>query len=104
MNGVVRDTIGLRWNGLLYEVALVVAFVPIGGVLELPFGLYSTFGLEARFGFNRMTWQLWLADPLKGLLLAAVIGVPLLTLVLWIMAASGPLWWLWAWAAGPRST
>jgi STE24 endopeptidase len=91
--------VGLRWSGLAYEVALVAAFVAIGGLLELPFGLYSTFALEARFGFNRMTWRLWLVDSLKGLLLAIVIGVPLLTLVLWIMAASGPLWWLWAWTA-----
>ena len=94
-----REAIGLRWNGLAYEVALVAAFVAIGGLLELPFGLYSTFGLEARFGFNRMTWRLWLVDALKGLLLSIVIGVPLLALVLWIMAASGPLWWLWAWSA-----
>ena len=99
LNQLVRDAIGLRWNGLAYEVALVVAFVAIGGLLELPFGLYSTFGLEARFGFNRMTWRLWLADTLKGLLLSLLIGIPLLALVLWIMAASGPLWWLWAWTA-----
>jgi STE24 endopeptidase len=98
LNTIVRDTVGLRWNGLAYEVTLVAAFVAIGGLLELPFGLYSTFGLEARFGFNRMTWRLWLVDALKGLLLSIVIGVPLLTVVLWIMAASGPLWWLWAWA------
>jgi STE24 endopeptidase len=99
LNERVREAIGLRWNGLAYEVALVAAFVAIGGLLELPFGLYSTFGLEARFGFNRMTWRLWLVDALKGLLLSIVIGVPLLALVLWIMAASGPLWWLWAWSA-----
>ena len=99
LNQLVLDAIGLRWNGLAYEVTLVVAFAAIGGLLELPFGLYSTFGLEARFGFNRMTWRLWLVDALKGLLLSLAIGVPLLALVLWIMAASGPLWWLWAWSA-----
>jgi STE24 endopeptidase len=99
LNAAVRDAIGMRWSGLAYEIALVAVFAAIGGLLELPFGLYATFGLEARFGFNRTTWQLWLVDALKGLLLSIVIGVPLLALVLWIMAASGSLWWLWAWAA-----
>ena len=77
----------------------MIAFVAIGGLLELPFSLYSTFVLEARFGFNRMSWRLWLVDSLKGLMLGIAIGVPLLALVLWIIAASGPLWWLWAWMA-----
>ena len=69
----------------------------IEGLLHLPLDLYATFGIEARFGFNRMTWRLWLSDAVKGVLLAVVIGGPLVALVLWIMAASGPLWWLWAW-------
>jgi STE24 endopeptidase len=97
LNGFVRAAVGMRWGGLGYEVALVAGFMSIGAVLELPFDLYATFGLEARFGFNRTTWRLWLSDALKGLLLSLVIGVPLLSLVLWIMAASGSLWWLWAW-------
>jgi len=99
LDAVVRQAVGLRWNGLAGEIALVVAFVTIGGLLELPFSLYATFRIEARFGFNRTTWRLWLVDAVKGLLLTIVIGVPLVALVLWIMAASGPLWWLWAWSA-----
>ncbi len=43
----------------------------IGGLLDLPFSLYSTFVVEQRFGFNKMTWKLWLADLAKGLVLAA---------------------------------
>jgi STE24 endopeptidase len=99
LNIALRDAVAPRWGGLAYEVALVAAFAAVGGLLELPFGLYATFGLEARFGFNRTTWRLWLAEALKGLALATVIGLPLVALVLWIMAASGALWWLWAWAA-----
>ena len=99
LNGAVVDVMPARWGGLAYQVLLLIAFVVIGGLLDLPFSLYGTFRLEARFGFNRMTWRLWLLDALKGLLLSIAIGVPLLALVLWIMAASGPLWWLWAWAA-----
>ena len=99
LNGAVRDAVAPRWGDLAYQVCLVAAVVAIEGLLNLPFELYATFGIEARFGFNRMTWKLWLADAAKGIVLATVIGVPLLALVLWIIAASGPLWWLWAWAA-----
>lgn len=99
LNVAVSETIAPAWGGLGYELVLVGVFVLIGGLLELPFDLYSTFRLEQRFGFNRTTWRLWLVDACKGLLLGVVIGLPILALVLWIMAACGPLWWLWAWAA-----
>ena len=99
LDGWVRSETLHRVGGLGYEIALVSAFVAIGGLLELPFDLYATFGLEAGFGFNRTTWQLWLADAAKGLALSIVVGVPLIALVLWIMASSGPSWWLWAWCA-----
>jgi STE24 endopeptidase len=61
----------------------------------LPFSLYRTFRLEARFGFNRMTLGLWLLDRVKGLTLAAAIGLPLLYGVYALMAGTGHLWWLW---------
>jgi STE24 endopeptidase len=99
LNVAVRDLFMPRWGGLAYGVALVAAFVAIGSVLDLPFELYSTFGLEQRFGFNRMTWRLWLIDALKSIALGLVVGLGLLAAVLWIMAATGRPWWLWAWAA-----
>ena len=55
--------------------------------------------LEARFGFNKMTWKLWLADLGKGMALGAVLGLPLAALVLWLMEFAGSLWWLYAWLA-----
>jgi STE24 endopeptidase len=80
-----------------YQLALLSAFAIFGAVLDLPFELYSTFRVEQRFGFNRMTWRLYLADMLKGAIVGAVIGLPLAALILWIMATTGPLWWMWAW-------
>src|SRR5215203_435194 len=97
LNAAVRDTVAPRAGALAYEVALIVAFVVVGAVLELPFEWYSTFRLEQRFGFNRMTWRLWLVDTAKGIAIGAVIGIPLLAAVLWIMGAAGSAWWLWAW-------
>jgi len=84
-------------GGLLQQLVLLAAFALIGGLLDLPFTLYQTFRLEERFGFNKMTWRLWLADTLKGLLVGAVISLPLAALVLWLMSATGATWWLWAW-------
>jgi STE24 endopeptidase len=97
LNGALRDALQPRFGGMAYQLALVAAFALIGGVLDVPFDVYRTFVLEQRFGFNRMTWRLYVADAVKGLILAAAIGLPLLALVLWIMGASGGFWWLWAW-------
>ena len=57
----------------------------------------AQFVLEQRFGFNKMTPGLWIADLFKGLLIGAVIGLPLLWVILALMERSGDLWWLWAW-------
>jgi STE24 endopeptidase len=85
-------------RGLMQPVALVACFAVINGLIDLPMGAYQTFVLEQRFGFNRMTVRLWLADLLRGSALGALIGLPLVTLVLWLMGAAGAWWWLWTWA------
>ncbi len=94
---LVRDAVQPRWGGLAYQLSLLVAFAFISGLLDLPFELYKTFVLEQRFGFNRMSWSLWLSDSIKGIGLALALGLPLAAAILWIMGASGGLWWLWAW-------
>lgn len=83
--------------GLPQELALLGGFALIAGLLDLPFSWYRTFRLEARFGFNRSTLRLWLLDGLKGVLLGALLGLPLAALLLWLMSSTGPLWWIWAW-------
>ena len=86
-------------GGMLQQLALLAAFVAIGGLLDLPFTLWQTFRLEERFGFNKITFKLWLADAVKGMLVGTLIGLPIAALILWIMAAAGTFWWAWAWAA-----
>ncbi len=83
--------------GLVQQIALLVAFMVINGVVDLPFTLYQTFRIEQRFGFNKTTFKLWLQDALKSSLLGLLIGVPLIALVLWVMGATGAWWWLWTW-------
>ncbi len=87
------------WQGMGYQIGLVVVFVLIGSLLDLPWELWSTFRIEQAFGFNRTTLKLYVADSLKGLLVGALLGLPILALILWLMGAAGPRWWLWAWGA-----
>lgn len=79
------------------QLSLLAAFFLINGLLELPLGWFQTFRLEERFGFNKSTIGLWLGDIVKGTVMAAVIGLPLAALFLWLMQEAGSLWWLWAW-------
>src|SRR5438132_6449314 len=65
-------------------------------VLALPFAWYAQFKLEQRFGFNTTTMKTWVVDRVKGLLLALLLGYPLLALVLKLMVWTGANWWLWA--------
>jgi STE24 endopeptidase len=90
--------LGWMGPGMAQQIALIAAFVFISGAIDLPFTLYGTFVIEERFGFNKMTFSLWLIDAAKGLLLAVALGLPLLWVVLWLMHAGGSLWWLYAWA------
>jgi STE24 endopeptidase len=99
LNAEVRELVEPRWGGMAYQLILVGAFTLVGALLDLPFELYATFRLEQRFGFNKMTPRLYVADMIKSTLLGVAIGAPLLALVLWIMQATGTLWWLWAWGA-----
>jgi len=87
-----------EWSPLAQQLALVAGFGLISGALDLPFTLYSTFKIEERFGFNKMTFKLWLADLLKSTVVGMVVGLPILALILWLMGSAGSLWWLWAWA------
>ncbi len=91
----------LDWMGSSFwqQILLLLAFTMVGSVIDLPLSLYQTFGLEARFGFNKTTWKTWFVDLVKGTLLGAAIGLPLIALVLYLMGAAGQNWWLWAWGA-----
>lgn len=90
-NGISR----LGLSGAHHFVAFLVALFGILSVADLPFGLYHTFGIETRFGFNRQTFKGWLGDQLKGLVVSAVIGLPLLYAVYGFMSLAGSGWWVW---------
>jgi STE24 endopeptidase len=79
------------------QISLVVSFILISAVVSLPLSYIQTFKIEQAFGFNRMTLGLWLTDMLKASLLGAVLGLPLLWLVLYLMQSGGAWWWMIAW-------
>ena len=93
-----RDAVASMFPaGIPRGLALIVAVGLVMTLVELPFSLYSTFRVEARFGFNKMTPALFWKDFFKGAALAAAIGLPLAAVVLWLMEKSGAYWWLYAW-------
>jgi STE24 endopeptidase len=84
---------------VIRDLALMFGYALIAGLVSLPLSAYATFGIETRFGFNKMTWRLWLLDLIKGLALGVMLGLPLAALILWLMESAGSLWWLYAWFA-----
>ena len=99
LNMAVHDAVQPILGDMGYQLVLLAAFGLIGAVLDLPWDLYGTFRVEQRFGFNRTGWRLYVSDMFKGLLVSALIGLPIAALMLWLMGAAGSLWWLWAWMA-----
>jgi len=87
----------LMGPGMWQQLCLVVSFMLISAVVSLPLSYIQTFKIEQAFGFNRMTLGLWLTDMLKASLLGAVLGLPLLWLVLYLMQSGGVWWWMIAW-------
>ncbi|MFO7189131.1 MAG: M48 family metallopeptidase [Pseudomonadota bacterium] len=94
-----HDVLSVRFEpgGYMHGIALIGGVVLFTSLVDLPFTLYRTFGIEARFGFNRITPRLFVADQIKHLIVAAVLGIPLLFVVLWLMNAMGDWWWLYVW-------
>ncbi|AXA91754.1 M48 family metallopeptidase [Massilia sp. YMA4] len=88
---------GATGGGMAYQIGLVVAFALVSGAIDVPFDYYRQFRLEQRFGFNKMTPALFFGDMVKGVLLGAALGLPLVWVILTLMAKAGDLWWLYAW-------
>jgi len=95
------DSLAQRWagNGIGGGLLLIALVMAVSGVLSLPWSLWSTFRLEERFGFNKTTPKLFIADLIKSTLLGLMLGMPLAGLVLYFLQAAGNIWWLYAWGA-----
>jgi STE24 endopeptidase len=81
---------GLSYMGIL---------IFVKSLLSLPFSIYSTFVIEERFGFNQTTWSTFVLDLAKGVLLAVLIGTPLLAGILLFFEYAGANAWWYCWIA-----
>ncbi|GAB6097681.1 M48 family metallopeptidase [Desulfatiferula olefinivorans] len=93
---------GLRQLGLgpvLTGILFMGILIGAKALLSLPFSIYNTFVIEQEFGFNTTTPKVFITDRIKGLFLAVVIGVPILSVVLWFFEYAGPRAWIYCWAA-----
>ena len=97
----ILDTLVRSWSlgpvasGLAYMGILIA----LSSLISMPFGIYSTFVIEERFGFNKTTVGTFIADKLKGLALGVVIGVPVMAGILWFFESTGDAAWLYCWGA-----
>lgn len=86
-------------DGKLRELGTIYGVLALSTLASIPFDAWRTFVVEQRYGFNRMTPALFVADLVKGALLALALGTPLLLAVFWFVDRTGSLWWLYTWLA-----
>lgn len=92
-----QSIIAMGYSSIVTGIVVMLSFMLISSLLDLPFSIYSTFVIEEKFGFNRTTVKTFIIDMFKGAALALVIGVPLLFVVLWLMDKTGEMWWIYTW-------
>ena len=95
--GILEEFLNRFLNtGYLFTI-VYLAVIGFGGwLLSVPFSLYSQFVVEERFGFNTMTFRLWVLDTIKGFILGALIGIPLILALRWFLRETGDWWWVFA--------
>jgi STE24 endopeptidase len=94
IHGLVVTTLG---TGYLASLVLVAIIALIGGLISLPFGYVETFSIEQKFGFNRMSRQLFFADVAKSIALTVVFMTPLVLAAEYAMRQLGSWWWVAVW-------
>ncbi len=87
------------WGDVAAGAGLMVSAFFVMALCDIPLDAYRTFIVEAKFGFNRTSLRLYLADTLKQGVLLALLGTPLIALLLWLVAHAGKWWWLNGWLA-----
>ena len=87
------------WHPVLAGCVFIGALLALRAILSLPFAIYRTFVIEERFGFNRTTPATFIIDRVKGIVLALLIGGPILVGILAFFGYAGDLAWLYSWLA-----
>lgn len=84
-------------NSTIYQISIIVGFTVISSLISLPFDYYYQFHLEEKFGFNKMTPGLFFSDLIKQSIVGAIIGLPLIWIIITLMDQAENLWWLYTW-------
>lgn len=92
-----QSVISMQFGPIVTGIIVILTFMLISSILELPFSIYSTFVIEEKFGFNRTTARTFILDMFKGAALGLVLGLPLLFAILWLMGQMGDMWWIYTW-------
>ncbi len=92
-----QSIITLQFGPIMTGITVMLVFMFISSLLDLPFSIYTTFVIEEKFGFNKTTAKTFIIDMFKGAALGLAIGVPLLFAILWLMQQMGELWWIYTW-------
>lgn len=86
-----------------HEIVLALAFFGLlylaSDILTIPFQIYSVFGIEEKFGFNKTTPKTFVVDKLKGYLLGIIFGGLIISLLLWLILSLGQAFWIYFWVA-----
>ena len=82
---------------ILVGLAFIGLTAVLGSIISMPFSIYSTFFIEAKFGFNKTTIQTFVTDKIKGTIIGALIGAPLFSAIVWIYLQLGSYFWLATW-------
>lgn len=99
---------GLQWldttwanllpdQGILRGACVIASALLISAVVDIPFEYYLTFTIDEKFGFNKMSRQIFWQDLVKHTLVAVALGAPILFAALWLMHSAGQYWWLYLW-------
>jgi len=84
---------GQIMGGLIFFAVLSIS----SNLLRIPFSLYEAFVIEERYGFNVMSFKVWISDLFKSIVIGAILGGLLLSLLLTLVIEGGDAWWIWAW-------
>ncbi len=97
MFGHIEEIIlSLSLNKYILSILYIFAVSAVFRIVHLPFSVYSSFVIEHKYGFNKMTFPLFLSDLLKGTVISVVIAFPVLFILFWFMEKTGDLWWIYA--------
>jgi len=88
---------GLTVSPLLAGVLFYLLLTWGQTLIGIPFDLYGTFVVEARYGFNTTTPRLWCIDQIKSQIISSLLLTLLLAVVFWLIGWSPLHWWLWVW-------